>query len=123
MSVIVIFFFFFFSSRRRHTRLQGDWSSDVCSSDLIWPEAERWLEESPEVEAKALFEYLLATYPDKVDGRALRTFQRRVSEWLRRHGPPKEVFFAQVHEMGECIQTDWTNANELGVTIAGEEFN
>src|SRR5256885_5080936 len=29
---------FFFSSRRRHTRLQGDWSSDVCSSDLSnWP--------------------------------------------------------------------------------------
>src|SRR5205807_6333366 len=36
---------FFFSSRRRHTRLQGDWSSDVCSSDLsrcpatrlVWP--------------------------------------------------------------------------------------
>src|SRR5256885_12940960 len=25
---------FLFSSRRRHTRLQGDWSSDVCSSDL-----------------------------------------------------------------------------------------
>src|SRR6202165_2354448 len=25
---------FFFSSRRRHTRLLGDWSSDVCSSDL-----------------------------------------------------------------------------------------
>src|ERR1039457_5393980 len=25
----------FFSSRRRHTRLQGDWSSDVCSSDLF----------------------------------------------------------------------------------------
>src|SRR2546426_10240094 len=27
---------FFFSSRRRHTRLQGDWSSDVCSSDLTY---------------------------------------------------------------------------------------
>src|SRR5256885_7630244 len=27
-------YMFFFSSRRRHTRLQGDWSSDVCSSDL-----------------------------------------------------------------------------------------
>src|SRR5688500_20321104 len=26
---------FFITSRRRHTRLQGDWSSDVCSSDLI----------------------------------------------------------------------------------------
>src|SRR5438132_10712429 len=27
--------FFFFSSRRRHTRSLCDWSSDVCSSDLI----------------------------------------------------------------------------------------
>src|SRR5574337_1483155 len=26
---------FFFSSRIRHTRLSGDWSSDVCSSDLV----------------------------------------------------------------------------------------
>src|SRR3989454_4713318 len=26
---------FFFTSRRRHTKLQGDWSSDVCSSDLV----------------------------------------------------------------------------------------
>src|SRR5256885_9107013 len=32
--VCVIEFLFFFASRRRHTRLQGDWSSDVCSSDL-----------------------------------------------------------------------------------------
>src|SRR5437867_7103160 len=29
------FFIFFFSSRRRHTRSYGDWSSDVCSSDLL----------------------------------------------------------------------------------------
>src|SRR5690606_33772186 len=29
-------FFFFFSSRRRHTRFSRDWSSDVCSSDLIF---------------------------------------------------------------------------------------
>src|SRR5690554_7760987 len=27
--------FFFFSSRRRHTRCGRDWSSDVCSSDLL----------------------------------------------------------------------------------------
>src|SRR5437762_5507914 len=34
MHYINYFFFFFFSSRRRHTRYIGDWSSDVCSSDL-----------------------------------------------------------------------------------------
>src|SRR5438046_7392567 len=31
---------FFFSSRRRHTRLVSDWSSDVCSSDLLFSQ---WL--------------------------------------------------------------------------------
>src|SRR2546430_5376253 len=33
--VVTLVFFFFFSSRRRHTRFDCDWSSDVCSSDLI----------------------------------------------------------------------------------------
>src|SRR5690349_9944953 len=32
---VFCFFFFFFSSRRRHTRSLRDWSSDVCSSDLL----------------------------------------------------------------------------------------
>src|SRR5438067_3337196 len=33
--VCLSLFFFFFSSRRRHTRSKRDWSSDVCSSDLV----------------------------------------------------------------------------------------
>src|SRR5256885_5799782 len=37
---------FFFSSRRRHTRLQGDWSSDVCSSDLV----SAWFKRHPSIE-------------------------------------------------------------------------
>src|ERR1039457_7588304 len=41
---VVFGLFVFFSSRRRHTRLQGDWSSDVCSSDLGRPGKEdSWL--------------------------------------------------------------------------------
>src|SRR5256885_13112011 len=43
--------FFFFSSRRRHTRLQGDWSSDVCSSDLFEPRDEA----DAEPDAPAIF--------------------------------------------------------------------
>src|SRR5256885_4434086 len=35
MEACAIIVYFFFSSRRRHTRLQGDWSSDVCSSDPV----------------------------------------------------------------------------------------
>src|SRR5215204_7701859 len=33
--IFSLIFFFFFSSRRRHTRSLCDWSSDVCSSDLL----------------------------------------------------------------------------------------
>src|SRR5208282_4957009 len=39
MKIIVVLFFF--SSRRRHTRCYRDWSSDVCSSDLLQKMAER----------------------------------------------------------------------------------
>src|SRR5699024_11931764 len=34
-TALVSCYFFFFSSRRRHTRSKRDWSSDVCSSDLV----------------------------------------------------------------------------------------
>src|SRR5437879_6790697 len=34
LAILLCSLFFFFSSRRRHTRYIGDWSSDVCSSDL-----------------------------------------------------------------------------------------
>src|SRR2546426_3225490 len=50
MDNVVWVCFFFFSSRRRHTRLQGDWSSDVCSSDLST--AEDWGIEVSAVEVK-----------------------------------------------------------------------
>src|SRR6266487_6544356 len=65
--ILFYLFFFFFSSRRRHTRWTGDWSSDVCSSDLCpgadvkiylnaerQIRAERRLAERPEIGADAL---------------------------------------------------------------------
>src|SRR5206468_8104180 len=36
VAVRLVCCFFFFSSRRRHTRSDRDWSSDVCSSDLLF---------------------------------------------------------------------------------------
>lgn len=88
----------------------------------IWPQAERVLLEAPEVEAKALFEHLLARTETPQAQKALRTFQRRVVGWRRRYGPPKEVFFPQAREPGASLQLDWTHAAELGVIIAGEKW-
>src|SRR2546429_2141692 len=44
---------FFFSSRRRHTRCSRDWSSDVCSSDLIFQEIGARNEEAKTLLARA----------------------------------------------------------------------
>src|SRR5205807_7379580 len=57
-------------SRRRHTRLQGDWSSDVCSSDLL---SDELLSLRPE-ERRAIFE----------DAAGIRPFYTQRDDALRR---------------------------------------
>src|SRR6266498_1303973 len=47
-------FFFFFSSRRRHTRCGRDWSSDVCSSDLVDHIQSSWVTQGMKVGQVAL---------------------------------------------------------------------
>src|SRR5207247_5056384 len=50
---IRLYHLFFFSSRRRHTISTRDWSSDVCSSDLIADLHRRIKEEAPKLRAAA----------------------------------------------------------------------
>lgn len=99
-----------------------DWRTRPDPLAGVWEHAEPMLVETPELEALALFEWLLEAHPGKVDVAHLRTFQRRVKQWRATSGPDREVFFAQAHRPGEAMQTDFTNGNELGVTIGGEPF-
>lgn len=87
-----------------------------------WTAIAAALEDAPELEAKTLFEELLQSRPGRYEPGVLRTLQRRVRLWRAQAGPDKEVFFSQVHRPGEVAQTDFTSANELGITIAGEPF-
>jgi hypothetical protein len=98
------------------------WRTREDPLKAIWPEVERWLGRAPELEAKALFEHLLAARPSELNARALRTFYERVSRWKRKHGVPREVFFPQARAPGRWIQLDWTHAHEMKVTIAGAAF-
>jgi hypothetical protein len=52
----------------------------------------------------------------------LRTLQRWLKRWRAQEGPPKRIFFPQVHRPGEAMQTDFTWASTLGITIGGEPF-
>ena len=87
-----------------------------------WPEIVARLTDAPEFEAKALFEDLLTRKPDAYHPGQLRTFQRHVRDWRARYGPPKDLFFPQVHRPGWAAQTDFTWADGLGITIGGEPY-
>jgi hypothetical protein len=105
------------SPRAEHT-----WRTRADDFAEIWPQAEAMLALTPELEAKSLFEFFGERYPGRFKPGHLRTFQRRVQQWRTLHGPAQEVHFAQVSRPGEVIQTDWTHASELGITIAGEAY-
>ena len=98
------------------------WQTHADAFAGIWPEVVRWLEDTPEIEAKALFEHYLALRPEQLPANGLRTFQRRITRWRTQFGPPKEVFFPQVREPGASAQVDWTHAHKLGVTLAGVAY-
>lgn len=87
-----------------------------------WAEIAQRLNDAPELEAKALFEDLLIRDPDRYHAGQLRTFQRRVKQWRASEGPDREVFFPQEHRPGEAMQTDFTWATKLGITIGGNPF-
>ena len=103
-----------------HTERAWRTRTDPFAKD--WPEIAGRLVEAPELEGKSLFEYLRRERPGVYQEGQLRTFQRRIQVWQAQFGPDKEVFFPQDHVPGEAIQTDFTWATELGVTIQGELF-
>jgi transposase InsO family protein len=98
------------------------WRTRSDPLQAVWPEAERWLGRAPELETKALFEHLVATRPEEISARAHRSFYRRVAQWKREHGAPREVFFPQARTPGASLQLDWTHASELAVKVGGEGF-
>src|SRR5215204_34774 len=107
------FCLFFFSSRRRHTRSLGDWSSDVCSSDLeriptnILADRLRRLEQAGLVERRQYserpprYEYRLTRV-----GKDLAPAVRALAEWGVRYVPGTRV--------PADVATAWSAADSTG---------
>src|SRR5256885_15567593 len=110
--------FFFFSSRRRHTRLQGDWSSDVCSSDLFFE-----VKNAPTFQVpagipdprKAQFDHLSFNLPDED---SLHALQRRLKEHgsevtdVIDHGVVRSIYFNDPH--GIALEASWWARDATG---------
>ena len=89
----------------------------------VWPELRDRLELNPGLQAKTLFEDLQRRFPGRFPDGQLRTLQRKIKAWRATEGPPKEVFFDQVHTPGELAASDFTCMNDLHVTLAGQTFD
>ena len=117
----------------RRYRDRGDLPSEAKLGERTWrtrpdPFAEEWdeievkLRAAPSLDAKTLFDDLVARKPGVFEPGQLRTLQRKVKQWRGRQGPEKEVYFAQNHRPAEALQTDFTDCAELMVTILGVAF-
>ena len=98
------------------------WRTRADPFEEDWADIASRLTVAPELEARSLLEDLIAKKPGKYKMSHLRTLQRRVRTWLAANGPEKRVFFAQDHRPGEALQTDFTWATELAITILGVAF-
>lgn len=103
---------------KRHT-----WRTRKDPFKDTWHEIKAMLEINPGLEAKTIFEDLQRRNPGRFADGQLRTLQRRIKIWRASEGPPKEVFFTQVHTPGQLGQSDFTSMNKLGITIGGQPFD
>lgn len=95
-------------TRRRPDPLAGIFDEEVVPM----------LREAPGLRAVAIFEELLRRYPD-LSPKVRRTLERRVRAWRAVHGPDQEVIFRQVHKPGRLGLSDFTDMNDLAITVGG----
>src|SRR5688500_20229495 len=98
---------FFYSSRRRHTRLQGDWSSDVCSSDL-----------RPKGSAAAPEGAAAAAPKQEIDPRLKKALDKnkRNAKGLKKHDPAR----SEERRVGKECTTGGTTSGANGRTAQKE---
>lgn len=94
--------------RRRADPLEPFWNSQIVPL----------LEATPGLRAITIFNEMRHRHAEFSE-RWRRTLERRVRLWQALHGPEREVIFRQEHPPGQQGLSDFTDATELGITIAG----
>ena len=87
-----------------------------------WPWVVQQLEVDPALQGQTLFGLLCERHPGRYQPTQVRTLQRHIATWRAQFGPEREVMFAQIHEPGEAVQSDFTHMTDLDVTLGGVLF-
>lgn len=99
----------------RHWRTRADPLSEVWVSEIV-----PMLQAEPDLMAVTILEELQRRHPGRLGDSKLRTLQRRIRQWRAEHGGEQMLFFAQEHPPGRLGLSDFTVADELGVTVSGQ---
>lgn len=94
--------------RRRPDPLAEIWDAEIVPV----------LKAAPGIRAIAVFEEMRRRHPE-LNPNIRRTLERRMRSWRAVEGPERDVIFRQIHEPGRLGLSDFTDMNELGVTVAG----
>src|SRR6266700_2301494 len=128
-------FFFFFSSRRRHTRFSRDWSSDVCSSDLLKSigrtsllTADQEVDLAKRIEAGLFAEHKLETEPGlaprhRADLEAVAADGRRAKAHMLEANLRLVVSVAKKYSDRGLSLLDVVQEGNLGLIRAVEKFD
>jgi len=98
----------------RSWRTRADPLREVWGAEVV-----PMLEAAPSLMGITVLEELQRRHPEGFDESVLRTLQRRVRQWRAQNGCEREIFFAQEHPPGRLGLSDFTVADELGVSVAG----
>ena len=101
----------------RHWRTRVDPLGEAWTADLV-----PLLVAAPHLNAATLLEELQRRHRADYGPGILRTLQRRLRQWRVQNGGEREVFFAQEHPPGRQGLSDFTVADDLGITIGGVAF-
>ena len=96
-------------ARRRPDPLEAYFDSEIVPM----------LREAPELRPITILGEMQRRHCGAFPDNLRRTLERRIRFWRALHGPEQEVIFRQEHPPGQQGLSDFTDANELGVTIAG----
>jgi transposase InsO family protein len=102
----------------RNWRTRADPLAAVWDSEVV-----PLLESAPGLMAVSVLEELQRRHAGCFGDAVLRTLQRRMRQWRAAHGGEREIYFAQDHPPGRLALSDFTHADELGVSVAGEQFS
>jgi hypothetical protein len=107
------------SERRepRHWRTREDPLALVWDSFIV-----PLLQAAPGLRPVTVLHELDRAFPGAYGERIRRTLERRMRDWRAVHGPEREVMFPQTHAPGRLGLSDFTDASDLGVLIAGERL-